>query len=138
MSKKEDLKLVFDFIADFLRDEKSVEVKPVVEDVKQKTKKSKSDENLEHMLEIMKRVDARDKVRKTAPVIPPTERDEDVVVSRIQEVMSRPKTKNEPTRDMSHLKTILNDSKVFNDLLSVTHPIVDSSEKLGEDLLDHG
>ena len=138
MSKKEDLKLVFDFIADFLKDEKTVETKPVVEDVKQKTKKSKSDENLEHMLEIMKRVDARDKVRKTAPVIPPTERDEDVVVSRIQEVMSRPKTKNEPTRDMSHLKTILNDSKVFNDLLSVTHPIVDSSEKPGEDLLDHG
>jgi hypothetical protein len=127
MSKKEDLKLVFDFIADFLRDEKSVEVKPVVEEVKQKTKKSKSDENIERMLEIMKRVDVKDKVRRTKLVVPSTERDEDVIATRDREILTR--HTNETSRDMSHLKTILNDSKVINDLLSVSHPIIENDKK---------
>ena len=132
MSKKEDLKLVFDFIADFLKDEKPVEEKPV-EEAKPKAKKTKSDENLEHMLEIMKRVDARDKTRRTAPVIPPTERDEDVVFSRMQEVMTRPKTKHETPRDMSYLKEILDDALTVNNSMIETHPIFDSKEKPGQE-----
>ena len=123
MSKKEDLKLVFDFIADFLKDEKPVEVKSVED--KPKAKKSKSDENLEHMLEIMKRVDARDKMRKTTPVIPPTERDEDIVVV--------PRPKNETTRDISYLKTVLDDARIINNSLNETHPILDSAKKPGQE-----
>jgi hypothetical protein len=132
MSKKEDLKLVFDFIADFLRDEKPVEDKPVEERVsKVEPKKTKSDKNIEHMLEIMKRVDVMNGVRKTAPVIPHTERDEDVVVSRLQEVMARPKVKKETVTDMSYLKSVLDDARVVTNSMNETHPIFDSTEKPG-------
>ena len=136
MSKKEDLKLVFDFIADFLRDEKPVEAKPVVEaieETKQSKTKSKSDKNIEHMLEIMKRVDLMDKMRKTTPVVPVTERDEDIIAARDQEIVTR--HTNETTRDFGHLKTVLNDAKVMNDLLNETHPIVDSLEKPNDKVL---
>jgi 2-methylisocitrate lyase-like PEP mutase family enzyme len=139
MSKKEDLKLVFDFIADFLKDEKPVEEKHVEEKhveervSKVEPKKTKSDKNIEHMLEIMKRVDVMDGVRKTAPVIPHTERDEDVVVSRIQEVMARPKLKKETGADMSYLKSVLDDARVVNNAMNETHPIFDSTEKPGQE-----
>ncbi len=131
MSKKEDLKLVFDFIADFLREEKPVVEKHLIEERVNKVepKKTKSDKNIEHMLEIMKRVDVMDGVRKTAPVIPPTERDEDGVVAHDNQIIGR--HKNETGRGLGHLKKVLDESKVFNDLLSASHPIVDSTEKPG-------
>jgi hypothetical protein len=133
MSKKEDLKLVFDFIADFLKDEKPVETKPVVEaveEIKQSKTKSKSDKNIEHMLEIMKRVELKDKMRRTTPVVPLTDRDEDDIAERDQEIVSRHKNENEI--DASYLKERLSDAKTFIDELSKTHPIVDSAEKPGD------
>lgn len=138
MSKKEDLKLVFDFIADFLKDEKPVETKPVVEaveEIKQSKTKSKSDKNIEHMLEIMKRVELKDKMRRTTPVVPLTDRDEDDIAERDQEIVSR--HKNETGRGLNHLKTVLNDAKTMNDLLNVSHPIVESLEKPGDDIYSH-
>lgn len=76
MSKKDDLKVVFDFIADYLRDEKPGD--KVVEkhsEPKASKAKSQTDKNVEHMLEIMKRVDVMDKMRKTTPVVPQNQRD---------------------------------------------------------------
>lgn len=118
MSKKEDLKLVFDFIADFLKDEKLVE---------ETTKVSKQDKDVEHMKNIMSRVDLLDKKKKTARIIPLADRDEDASAIRDKENKI----------DTSFLKERLSDAKAVIDELNKTHPIVDSTKKPGDDVYGH-
>jgi len=120
MSKKEDLKLVFDFIADFLKDEKPVE---------ETVKVSKQDKDVEHMKNIMSRVDLLDKKKKNARIIPLADRDEDIAIHD-KEIVKNHKKENEI--DASYLKERLFDAKTFIDELSKTHPIVDSAEKPGD------
>jgi hypothetical protein len=125
MSKKEDLKLVFDFIADFLKDEKPVE---------ETVKVSKQDKDVEHMKNIMTRVDLLDKKKKTARIIPLADRDEDIAI-RDKEIVKNHKKENEI--DTSYLKERLSDAKTFIDELNKTHPIVDSTKKPGDDVYGH-
>ena len=120
MSKKEDLKLVFDFIADFLKDEKPVE---------ETAKVSKQEKDVEHMKNIMTRVDLLDKKKKNARIIPLADRDDDIA-TRDKEIVKNHKKENE--MDVSYLKERLSDAKAVIDELNKTHPIVDSTEKPGD------
>ena len=67
MNKKQDLKLVFEFIADFLRED--VDTSPAKATVSETTPEPvgdepKSDPKVEHALAIMKRIDDMDKAKK--------------------------------------------------------------------------
>jgi len=135
MTKKEELKLVFDFIAEFLKDEKQVESKPVVEDVEKTTTINKDDnekdvleDKTKRILDIIKRVELNDKMRRTTiPVVPVTDRGEDDIAERDREIIAR--HTNETGGGLGHIKTVLDDAKVMNDLLNVSHPIIESDEK---------
>ena len=69
MNKKQDLKLVFEFIADFLRED--VDTSPAKATVSETTPEPvgdepKSDPKVEHALAIMKRIDDMDKAKSNA------------------------------------------------------------------------
>lgn len=129
MSRKDDVKLLFNFMIELLKEE---ETKP---DAKIETKKEtkqvltetpKEDESAKHILDIMKRAELMDKMRRTTmsrpTLVPLNERDEDEIArvdnERIETHKKENKTKN--------IKNILTNAKDFMDDLETKKPITPS------------
>jgi hypothetical protein len=79
------------------------------------------------MLDIIKRVEAKDKTKKRIKSVPPTERDEDTIAERDQEIITRHET--ETGFNLGDLKSIFTKSKEIQNNLNESHPIVESLEK---------
>lgn len=141
MNKKENLKVVFDFIAEYLSGEESTPATPKVEaEVKEEPKveakpKSKyTDEQIssaEHMLEIMKRVELRDKMLSTAMtrpnVVPIDQRDnEPLDQTAIDRTIVATHQQETQGKGLGYLKNVLTDAKVIMNELDASSPIVDS------------
>jgi hypothetical protein len=127
MNKKDNLKLVFDFIAEYLNDEESkIEVKTEVKTEVKEILTEKDDDSAKHILEVMKRAELMDKMRSTViarpKLVPPSLRDDDEISENDREMINTHKTEN----GYKNIKNILSGAKGFMDELENKKPLVPS------------
>ncbi len=138
MENNEKLKLVFDFIADYLTDTKSSKTEPkkievpVNEEPKLEPTKVYLDENKEkevnHILSVMKHAEIIDKYSKkrgTKKIVPINERDidEDEIVKMDKTIVEN---HTKETSKMENFLSTLKESKNILDELEVSKPITSS------------
>jgi hypothetical protein len=126
MSRKDDLKLLFNFMIELLREDEEVksEVKEQTKELLSET--PKEDESAKHILDVMKRAELMDKMRRTTiarpTLVPLNERDEDEIArldgDRIETHKKEKGSKN--------IKEILTNAKDFMDDLETKKPITPS------------
>ena len=124
MSRKDDLKLLFNFMIELLREEEKEELK--VETKQVLTETPKEDESAKHILDVMKRAELMDRMRRTTmnrpTLVPLNERDEDEIArldnERIETHKKEKETKN--------IKEILTNAKDFMNDLETKKPITPS------------
>ena len=124
MSRKDDIKLLFNFMIELLREDEKEELK--VESKQVLTETPKEDESAKHILDVMKRTELMDRMRRTTmgrpTLVPYSERDEDEIAivdnERIETHKKEKGTKN--------IKEILNNAKDFMDDLETKKPITPS------------
>jgi hypothetical protein len=140
MTRKDDLKLLFNFMIELLKDEQDTNtvkertIKYEVPNVTPKefneiTKQVLSEEqdySAKHILEVMKRAELMDKMRSTViarpKVVPPSLRDDDEIAQNDREVINIHKAENKN----KNIKNILSDAKGFMDELEHKKPLVPS------------
>lgn len=123
MSRKDDLKLLFNFMIELLREEKEelkVETKQVL------TETPKEDESAKHILDVMKRAELMDRMRRTTmnrpTLVPLNERDEDEIARLDNERVETHKKEKET----KNIKEILTNAKDFMNDLENKKPITPS------------
>lgn len=123
MSRKDDLKLLFNFMIELLREEKEelkVEAKQVL------TETPKEDESAKHILDVMKRAELMDRMRRTTmnrpTLVPLNERDEDEIARLDNERVETHKKEKET----KNIKEILTNAKDFMNDLETKKPITPS------------
>ena len=124
MSRKDDVKLLFNFMIELLREDEEVksEVKEQTKELLSET--PKEDESAKHILDVMKRAELMDKMRRTTigrpTLVPLNERDEDEIARVDNERVEthKKKTKN--------IKEILTNAKNFMNDLETKKPITPS------------
>lgn len=126
MSRKDDVKLLFNFMIELLREDEEVksEVKEQTKELLSET--PKEDESAKHILDVMKRAELMDKMRRTTiarpTLVPLNERDEDEMArldgDRIETHKKEKGGKN--------IKEILTNAKDFMDDLETKKPITPS------------
>jgi hypothetical protein len=124
MSRKDDIKLLFNFMIELLREDEKEELK--VESKQVLTETPKEDESAKHILDVMKRTELMDRMRRTTmgrpTLVPHGERDEDEIAivdnERIETHKKEKGTKN--------IKEILSNAKDFMDDLETKKPITPS------------
>lgn len=123
MSRKDDLKLLFNFMIELLREEKEelkVETKQVL------TETPKEDESAKHILDVMKRAELMDRMRRTTmnrpTLVPLNERDEDEIARLDNERVETHKKEKES----KNIKEILTNAKDFMNDLETKKPITPS------------
>lgn len=129
MARKDDLKLLFNFMIELLKEETTSDIKTEVKkDVKEPIKE-KQEESAKHILEVMKRTELMDRMRRTTMnrpnLVPLNERDEDEIARLDNErVETYKKEKNE--KSGLEIKEILTNAKGFMDDLESKKPITPS------------
>jgi hypothetical protein len=140
MSRKEDLKLLFNFMIELLKDEKTETEKSdsklttvdsyepakktIVDNHKEETKEeTKEDEQTKHILDVMKRVEVLDKLRKPKTLIPVTQRDEEQQAEMDKSII---KNHESEKKGINHLKNALLNAKEFMGELETKKPLVPS------------
>jgi hypothetical protein len=135
MARKDDLKLLFNFMIELLKDEEqtkteTIETKKHETELLKETKEVQTKENVDsesakHILDVMKRVEVLDKVRKPRTITPLSERDEEEIANLDKEII----TKNGIEKNMKFaekLKNALKDAKEFMVDLETKKPLVPS------------
>lgn len=130
MGRKDDLKLLFNFMIELLKEEETTsDNKTEVKEVVKEPIKEKQDESAKHILEVMKRTELMDRMRRTTmnrpTLIPLNERDEDEIAKADNEKIETHK-KEKREKSVSEFKQILNDAKNFMDDLETKKPITPS------------
>lgn len=139
MARKDDLKLLFNFMIELLKEEQETEKNSVQEkeetkyiepkefkDTHKQVLKEKQDESAKHILDVMKRVEILDKIRKPRTIMPLTERDEEEIAKIDKEIIR--KNGVEKTMDkIEKFKNALKDAKEFMVELEVKKPLVPSA-----------
>ena len=149
MSRKDDVKLLFNFMIELLKEEKEESKQEVKTEVKEETKQiltEKQDDSAKHILEVMKRAELMDKMRSTAiarpKLIPTNLRDEDEIAQADAEAINTYKVEKK-TKNLNEFRNILTNAKDFMDELETKKPLVPSvppsvlneQEKVKEDYL---
>jgi hypothetical protein len=133
MARKDDLKLLFNFMIELLKDEQETN------NVKEQTNKyeepnlqekqiltEKQDDSTKHILEVMKRAELMDKMRTTViarpKLIPSDLRDDDEIAENDREVIDTHKAE----KKNKNIKNILSEAKDFMDDLETKKPLVPS------------
>lgn len=142
MARKDDLKLLFNFMIELLKDEQETEVNTVKErtikygvpnitpkefnEINKQILTEKQDDSAKHILEVMKRAELMDKMRSTViarpKVIPSDLRDDDEIAQNDREAINTHKTEKKG----KNIKNILSDAKGFMDELEIKKPLVPS------------
>lgn len=129
MSRKDDVKLLFNFMIELLKEEEK-EVKPEVKiEVKEKSKQVLSEEqdySAKHILEVMKRAELMDKMRSTViarpKIVPESLRDDDEIAQNDREIVNTHKVEKKD----KNIRNILSGAKGFMDELEHKKPLVPS------------
>ena len=133
MARKDDLKLLFNFMIELLKDEQETN------NVKEQTNNyeepnfqekqiltEKQDDSAKHILEVMKRAELMDKMRSTViarpKLIPSDLRDDDEIAQNDREVINTHKAE----KKNKNIKNILSEAKEFMDDLETKKPLVPS------------
>ena len=123
MSRKDDIKLLFNFMIELLKEEKEdvkVESKQVI------TETPKEDESAKHILDVMKRAELMDRMRRTTmgrpTLVPLNERDEDEIARADNDRIETHKKE----KDSKNIKEILTNAQDFMDDLETKKPITPS------------
>jgi hypothetical protein len=123
MSRKDDIKLLFNFMIELLKEEKE-EIK--VESKQVLTETPKEDESAKHILDVMKRAELMDRMRRTTmnrpTLVPLNERDEDEIARLDNERVETHKKEKET----KNIKEILTNAKDFMNDLETKKPITPS------------
>lgn len=127
MSRKDDVKLLFNFMIELLKEEENkTEVKNEVKEEIKQFLTEKQDDSAKHILEVMKRAELMDKMRSTViarpKLVPPSLRDDDEIAQNDREVINTYKTE----KKNKNIKNILSDAKGFMDELETKKPLVPS------------
>jgi len=140
MARKDDLKLLFNFMIDLLKDEQetnTVKERTIKYEVPNITPKEFNEitkqvlienqgDSAKHILEVMKRAELMDKMRSTViarpKIVPPSLRDDDEIVQNDREVINTHKAENKS----KNIKNILSNAKGFMDELEIKKPLVPS------------
>ena len=145
MGRKDDLKLLFNFMIELLKDEQetnTVKEETIKSEVPNITPKEfneinkqilteKQDDSAKHILEVMKRAELMDKMRSTVisreyiQVVPPSLRDDDEIAKNDREVINTHKAEKKG-RNMNEIRDILSNAKNFMDELETKRPLVPS------------
>ena len=126
MSRKDDVKLLFNFMIELLREDEEIksEVKEQTKELLSET--PKEDESAKHILDIMKRAELMDKMRRTTigrpTLVPLNERDEDEIARLDNERVETHKTE----KGTKNIKEILTNAKDFMNDLETKKPITPS------------
>jgi hypothetical protein len=128
MARKDDLKLLFNFMIELLKDEETNTVKE--EQIKYEATPQilteNQDDSAKHILEVMKRAELMDKMRSTViarpKLVPPSLRDDDEIAENDREVINTHKAE----KKNKNIKNILSDAKGFMDELEHKKPLVPS------------
>ena len=129
MSRKDDVKLLFNFMIELLKEEEK-EVKPEVKfEVKENPKQVLSEEqdySAKHILEVMKRAELMDKMRSTViarpKIVPESLRDDDEIAQNDREIVNTHKVEKKD----KNIRNILSGAKGFMDELEHKKPLVPS------------
>lgn len=160
MARKDDIKLLFNFMIELLKDEQ--ETSTVKEDtvnykvpnitpkefneINKQVLTEKQEDSAKHILEVMKRAELMDKMRSTAiarpKVLPTNLRDDDEIAQADAEAINTYKAEKK-TKNLSEFRNILTNAKDFMDDLETKKPLVPSvppsvlneQEKVKEDYL---
>lgn len=122
MSRKDDIKLLFNFMIELLKEEKEdeVESKQVI------TETPKENESAKHILDVMKRTELMDRMRRTTmnrpTLVPLNERDEDEIARVDNDRIETHKKEN----GTKNIKEILTNAKDFMNDLETKKPITPS------------
>ena len=140
MARKDDLKLLFNFMIDLLKDEQetnTVKERTIKYEVPNITPKEFNEitkqvlienqgDSAKHILEVMKRAELMDKMRSTViarpKIVPPSLRDDDEIVQNDREAINTHKAENKN----KNIKNILSNAKGFMDELEIKKPLVPS------------
>ena len=142
MARKDDLKLLFNFMIELLKDEQETETNTVKErtikyevpnitprefnEINKQLLTEKQDDSAKHILEVMKRAELMDKMRSTViarpKVVPPSLRDDDEIAQNDREAINTHKAE----KKNKNIKNILSDAKGFMDELENKKPLVPS------------
>jgi len=140
MARKDDLKLLFNFMIDLLKDEQetnTVKEQTIKYEVPNITPKEfneitkqvlidNQNDSAKHILEVMKRAELMDKMRSTViarpKIVPPSLRDDDEIVQNDREAINTHKAENKS----KNIKNILSNAKGFMDELEHKKPLVPS------------
>ena len=140
MARKDDLKLLFNFMIDLLKDEQetnTVKERTIKYEVPNITPKEFNEitkqvlienqgDSAKHILEVMKRAELMDKMRSTViarpKIVPPSLRDDDEIVQNDREAINTHKAENKN----KNIKNILSNAKGFMDELEYKKPLVPS------------
>lgn len=141
MARKDDLKLLFNFMIELLKDEQetnTVKEQTIKYDVPNITPKEfneitkqvlteNQNDSAKHILEVMKRAELMDKMRSTViarpKVVPPSLRDDDdEIAQNDREAINTHKAE----KKNKNIKNILSDAKGFMDELEFKKPLVPS------------
>lgn len=137
MARKDDLKLLFNFMIELLKDEQENEtvsfseknetpfVTPKEFNDINKRLSEKQDESAKHILEVMKRVDILDRMRRTVPVVPTNQRDTEEQASLDREIVKTHEAEK-GGRSLESLRNTLKDAKNFMTDLDTKKPLVPS------------
>jgi hypothetical protein len=145
MGRKDDLKLLFNFMIELLKDEQetnNVKEETIKYEVPNITPKEfneinkqvlteKQDDSAKHILEVMKRAELMDKMRSTVisreyiQVVPPSLRDDDEIAQNDREIVNTHKVEKKD-RNMNDIRAILSNAKNFMDELEFKRPLIPS------------
>lgn len=143
MARKDDLKLLFNFMIELLKDEQETNTvkEPTINyavpnitpkefnEINKQLLSEKQDDSAKHILEVMKRAELMDKMRSTViarpKVIPTDLRDNDEIVKNDREAIETHKIE-EKTKNAKEIKTLLSNAKEFMDELEIKKPLVPS------------
>lgn len=130
MARKDDLKLLFNFMIELLKDEEqtkteTVETKKTETELLKETKEKVDAESAKHILDVMKRVEILDKIRRPKTVLPLNQRDEDEIAKIDKEIIKTHQSEK-PNKSLDMLKKTLVDAKEFMVDLERQKPVVPS------------
>lgn len=137
MSRKNDVKLLFNFMIELLKEEEKetkeekvqVPVESKIESPKKLILDNKQEDYAKHILEVMKRAELMDKMRTTVnarPKIIPTDlRDEDEIAKADSEAINTYKAEKK-NKNLNEIKSILTNAKDFMDELENKKPLIPS------------
>jgi len=129
MSRKDDIKLLFNFMIELLKEDEEEKEELKVESKQVLTETPKEDESAKYILDIMKRTELMDRMRRTTmgrpTLVPYGERDDDERAKADSEIIKTHEKENK-SKNMSEFKNILSNAKEFMDELETKKPLVPS------------